>query len=123
MIVIHDNIHSLHFINDSGDLIIGIGDHLYQMSHLSCKCIEWHDETIDSIAQIQDLPKVIVFKTVSMQFAPIKPEKKEREDADEAQLIRMSSEDLIRLKKAHKADQMFVEFYFPHSDNIVSFAR
>ena len=37
MIVIHDHIPSLHFSNDSGDLIVGIGDHLYKMSHLSCK--------------------------------------------------------------------------------------
>jgi hypothetical protein len=40
MIAIHDNIHSLHFSNDSGDLIVGIGDHLYRMSHLSCKLIK-----------------------------------------------------------------------------------
>jgi len=40
MIVIHDNIHSLHFSNDSGDLIVGIGDHLYKMSHLTCKSIK-----------------------------------------------------------------------------------
>jgi hypothetical protein len=40
MIAIHDNIHSLHFSNDSGDLIVGIGDHLYRMSHLSCKFIK-----------------------------------------------------------------------------------
>ncbi|UJR35912.1 hypothetical protein I4U23_028653 [Adineta vaga] len=90
MIIIHDNIHSLHFINDSGDLIIGIGDHLYKMSHLSY------------------LPKAIVFKTISMQFTPTKPENKEREETDETQLIRMSSEDLIRLKKAHKADQISI---------------
>ncbi len=40
MVVIHDNINSLHFSNDSGDLIVGIGDHLYKMSHLACKSIE-----------------------------------------------------------------------------------
>jgi len=40
MVVIHDNIYSLHFSNDSGDLIVGIGDHLYKMSHLSCKPME-----------------------------------------------------------------------------------
>jgi len=40
MVVIHDNIYSLHFSNDSGDLIVGIGDHLYKMSHLSCNPIE-----------------------------------------------------------------------------------
>jgi hypothetical protein len=40
MVVIHDNINSLHFSNDSGDLIVGIGDHLYKMSHLACKPIE-----------------------------------------------------------------------------------
>ena len=37
MVVIHDNIHSLHFFNESGDLLVGIGDHLYKMLHLSCK--------------------------------------------------------------------------------------
>ncbi|CAF0962576.1 unnamed protein product [Adineta steineri] len=88
MIVIHDNIHSLHFINDSGDLIIGIGDHLYAMSHLSY------------------LPKVIVFKTISMQFTPTIPENKASEEINNTELIRMSSENVIRLKKAHKADQI-----------------
>ena len=40
MIVIHDNIQSLHFINECGDLFVGIGDHLYRMSHLTCKLFE-----------------------------------------------------------------------------------
>jgi len=57
---------------------------------------------------IKDLPKAIVFKTISMQFTPTVSENKESEDIDDTQLIRMSSEDLIRLKKARKADQMFV---------------
>ncbi len=39
MIVIHDSINSLCFINESGDLIVGIGDHLYKMSYLTCKFI------------------------------------------------------------------------------------
>lgn len=37
MIVIHDVIHSLHFVNDAGDLLIGLGDHLYKMPHSACK--------------------------------------------------------------------------------------
>ena len=37
MITIHDRINSLQFSNDVGDLLLGIGDHLYAMSHLSCR--------------------------------------------------------------------------------------
>ena len=61
------------------------------------------------IFSFEDLPKVIVFKTISMQFNPTIPEMKESEDIDNTQLIRMSSADLIRLKRAHKAEEMFVE--------------
>ncbi|CAF2907363.1 unnamed protein product [Rotaria sp. Silwood2] len=88
MIVIHDNIHSLHFSNESGDLILGISDHLYKMHHSSY------------------LPKAIIFKTISMEFKPIIPEIKESEETDNTQLTRMSSADLIRLKRAHKAEKM-----------------
>ncbi|CAF0999067.1 unnamed protein product [Rotaria sordida] len=88
MIVIHDNIHSLHFSNDSGDLILGIGDHLYKMLHSSY------------------LPKAIIFKTISMEFKPTIPEIKESEEIDNTQITRMSSADLIRLKRAHKAEKM-----------------
>ncbi|CAF0753292.1 unnamed protein product [Rotaria sp. Silwood1] len=88
MIVIHDNIHSLHFSNDSGDLILGIGDHLYKMLHSSY------------------LPKAIIFKTISMEFKPAIPEIKESEETDNTQLTRMSSADLIRLKRAHKAEKL-----------------
>ena len=56
----------------------------------------------------QDLPKTIVFKTISMQFTPTIPEVKESEEIDNTQLVRMSSADLIRLKRAHKAEQMYV---------------
>jgi len=61
---------------------------------------------------------MIVFKTVSMQFTPTVPEIKETEEIDNTQLTRLSSADLIRFKRAHKAEQMFVEkkisfkFYF-----------
>ncbi len=107
MIVIHDNINSLHFSNDSGDLIVGIGDHLYKMSHLSCKSIK--KKGFRCLFSLKDLPKAILFKTVSMQFNPTIPEVKESEEIDNAQLVRMSSADLIRLKRAHKAEQMFVD--------------
>jgi hypothetical protein len=60
----------------------------------------------------KDLPKVIVFKTISMQFTPTVSEIKESEEIDNTQLIRMSSADLIRLKRAHKAEKMFVEKTF-----------
>ncbi len=43
-----------------------------------------------------------------MKFNPPIAEIKESEDVDNTQLIRMSSADLIRLKRAHKAEQMFV---------------
>jgi hypothetical protein len=53
MVVIHDNIQSLHFINDSGDLIVGIGDHLYRMSYLTCKFFEMKEFlTFDFLVQI-----------------------------------------------------------------------
>ena len=107
MIVIHDNIHSLHFSNDSGDLILGIGDHLYKMSYLSCKFIR--EIRFLSIFFVKDLPKMIVFKTISMQFTPSIPEIKETEEIDNTQLTRLSSADLIRFKRAHKAEQMFVK--------------
>jgi hypothetical protein len=57
----------------------------------------------------KDLPKMIVFKTMSMQFIPTIPEVKETEEIDDTQLTRLSSADLIRLKRAHKAEQMFVQ--------------
>lgn len=44
-----------------------------------------------------------------MQFKPTIPEIKESEENDNTQLVRMSSADIIRLKRAHKAEQMFVE--------------
>jgi hypothetical protein len=44
-----------------------------------------------------------------MQFKPTVPEMKESEDIDNTQLIRMSSADLIRLKRARKAEKMFVK--------------
>ncbi|CAF4508243.1 unnamed protein product [Rotaria socialis] len=88
MIVIHDNIHSLGFSNDAGDLVIGIGDHLYKMLHTAY------------------LPKAILFKTISMQFKQEIPEVKESEETDSAQLTRMSSADLIRLKRARKAEKI-----------------
>jgi len=47
-----------------------------------------------------------------MQFKPTVPEMKESEDIDNTQLIRMSSADLIRLKRAHKAEKMFVKIFF-----------
>jgi hypothetical protein len=46
---------------------------------------------------------------MSMQFNPTIPEMKESEDIDNIQLIRMSSADLIRYKRAHKAEKMFVK--------------
>ena len=64
----------------------------------------WFDPRWSSL----DLPKVIVFKTVSMQFKSTVPESKESEQIDHAQLTRMPSADLIRLKRAHKAELMFV---------------
>jgi len=47
-----------------------------------------------------------------MKFQPTVPEIKESEEIDNTQLIRMSSADLIRLKRAHKAEQMFVKRFF-----------
>ncbi len=47
-----------------------------------------------------------------MQFTPTVSEIKESEEIDNTQLIRMSSADLIRLKRAHKAEKMFVEKTF-----------
>jgi hypothetical protein len=49
---------------------------------------------------------------MSMQFKPTVPEIKESEEIDSTQLIRMSSANLIRLKRAHKAEQMFVKKKF-----------
>lgn len=46
---------------------------------------------------------------MSMQFKTEVSETKETEEIDNAQLARMQSADLIRLKRAHKAEQMFVE--------------
>jgi hypothetical protein len=43
-----------------------------------------------------------------MQFNAAIPEIKESEEIDNTQIIRMSSADVIRLKRAHKAEQMFV---------------
>ena len=47
-----------------------------------------------------------------MQFTPTIPEVKESEEIDNNQLIRMSSADLIRLKRAHKVEQMLVKKAF-----------
>ena len=47
-----------------------------------------------------------------MQFQPTIPEVKESEEIDNTQLIRMSSADLIRYKRAHKAEQLLVENIF-----------
>jgi hypothetical protein len=47
-----------------------------------------------------------------MQFNPTIPETKESEEIDNTQLLRMSSADLIRYKRAYKAEQMFVENNF-----------
>lgn len=58
--------------------------------------------------ELTDLPKAIVFKTISMEFQAEIPESKESEETDTAQLNRMSSADLIRLKRAHRAEKMFV---------------
>ena len=44
-----------------------------------------------------------------MKFDPTIPETKESEEIDNTQILRMSSADLIRYKRAHKAEQMFVE--------------
>ena len=44
-----------------------------------------------------------------MQFTLTISEVKESEEIDNQQLVRMSSADLIRLKRAHKAEQLFVE--------------
>lgn len=43
-----------------------------------------------------------------MQFKSTVPESKESEQIDHAQLARMPSADLVRLKRAHKAELMFV---------------
>jgi hypothetical protein len=58
---------------------------------------------------LRDLPKLLVFKTVGMQFAATVPESKESEEIDQTQLARMPSADLIRLQRAHKAEAMYVE--------------
>ena len=55
-----------------------------------------------------DLPKLLVFKIVGMQFAATVPESKESEAMDQTQLARMPSADLVRLQRAHKAEAMFV---------------
>jgi hypothetical protein len=55
-----------------------------------------------------DLPKAIVFKTISMQFKSTVAESKESEQIDHGQLARMPSADLVRLKRAHKAELMSV---------------
>lgn len=41
-----------------------------------------------------------------MKFTPTIAEGKESEQTDDTQLVRMSSADLIRLKRAHKAEKM-----------------
>jgi hypothetical protein len=47
-----------------------------------------------------------------MKFDPTIPETKESEDIDSTQILRMSSADLIRYRRAHKAEQMFVQNRF-----------
>ena len=81
------------------------------------KCHIYHVNQLENIKffylfSFKDLPKAIVFKTISMQFTPTIPEIKESEEIDNTELTRMSSTDLIRLKRAHKAELMFVKKFF-----------
>lgn len=54
---------------------------------------------------IEDLPKSIVFKMISMEFKPTVDEQIQSEQFDEEQVKRLQSADFVRFKRARKAEK------------------